>query len=154
MDTLKNSEDAIKIGTQGKMPAVELTIGEWLTILAHVKKWVTNLLRAKSERKRQSKEALRAVIKAVRETTIYLRILREERPKSIARERKLSLLWTELSFRIENLGLEKLANRCQVMGKYWADPSDLTKDFLKGTDVHRLSDIEKLAYASLKEMKK
>jgi len=136
------------------MPSFELTPVEWLTIVTHVKKWVTNLLRAKSERKKQSKEALRAVIKAVRETTIYLRILREKRPKSIARERKLSLLWTELSFRIEDLGLEKLAHRCQIMGKYWADPADFTRDFLQGTDLRRLSDIEKLAYASLKVLKK
>jgi hypothetical protein len=66
------------------MPVVELGVSEWLTIITHVKKWVTNLLRAKSERKKQSKEALRAVIKAVRETTIYLRILREEGQKSPA----------------------------------------------------------------------
>ncbi|MDH5384651.1 MAG: hypothetical protein OEY18_08090 [Candidatus Aminicenantes bacterium] len=136
------------------MAAVELSVSEWLTIITHVKKWVTNLLRAKSERKRQSKDALRAVIKAVRENTIYLRILREGRQKSIARERKLSLLWTELSFRLEDLGLEKLANRCSIMGRYWADPAVFTQDFLDTADTRRLSDIEKLAYASLKVLKK
>ena len=76
------------------MPVVELGVSEWLTIITHVKKWVTNLLRAKSERKKQSKEALRAVIRAVRETTIYLRDLREGGQKSIKKERELSLLWT------------------------------------------------------------
>jgi len=136
------------------MPAVVLSIGEWITILIHVKKWVTNLLRAKSERKRQSKEALRAVIKAVRETTIYLRILKEGRPKSMAKEKKLSLLWTELSFRLEDLGLRKLAHRCSILGRYWADPAAFTKDFLDHADIGRLLDIEKLAYASLKALKK
>ncbi|MDH4219736.1 MAG: hypothetical protein OEW23_13280, partial [Candidatus Aminicenantes bacterium] len=71
-----------------------------------------------------------------------------------ARERKLSLLWTELSFRLEDLGLEKLANRCSIMGRYWADPAVFTQDFLDTADTRRLSDIEKLAYASLKVLKK
>jgi len=136
------------------MPAVVLSVSDWITIITHVKKWVTNLLRAKSERKKESKEALRAVIKAVRETTIYLRILREERPKSIAREKKLSLLWTELSFRLEDLRLKKLAHRCSILGRYWADPEAFTKNFLDSADIGRLLDIEKLAYASLKELKK
>jgi len=136
------------------MQAVVLSLGEWIAIITHVKKWVTNLLRAKSERKKQSKEALRTVIKAVRETTIYLRMLREERPKSIAREKKLSLLWTELSFRLEDLGLKKLAHRCSILGRYWADPEAFTKNFLDSADIGRLLDIEKLAYASLKELKK
>jgi len=134
------------------MTVVELGVSEWLTIITHVKKWVTNLLRAKSERKKQSKEALRAVIRAVRETTIYLRDLREGGQKSIDKEKELSLLWTELSFKIEDLGLKKLANRCSVKGRYWADPAAFNKTFLNQADI-RLSEIEKLAYTSLKELK-
>ncbi len=134
------------------MPVIELGVSEWLTIITHVKKWVTNLLRAKSERKKQSKEALRAVIKAVRETTVYLRNLREGGQKSIEKERDLSLLWTELSFKIEDLGLKKLADRCSLKGRYWADPAAFDKAFLNRADI-RLSEIEKLAYASLKELK-
>jgi len=134
------------------MPVVELGVSEWLTIITHVKKWVTNLLRAKSERKKQSKEALRAVIKAVRETTIYLRNLREGGQKSIEKERDLSLLWTELSFKIEDLGLKKLADRCSLKGRYWSDPAAFDKAFLNRADI-RLSDIEQLASASLKELK-
>lgn len=134
------------------MPVIELGVSEWLTIITHVKKWVTNLLRAKSERKKQSKEALRAVIKAIRETTIYLRKLREGGQKSIEKERDLSLLWTELSFKLEDLGLKKLANRCSLKGRYWADPAAFNKAFLSQADI-RLSEIEKLAYASLKELK-
>lgn len=134
------------------MPVVELGVNEWLTIITHVKKWVTNLLRAKSERKKQSKEALRAVIRAIRETTIYLRDLREGGQKSIDRERELSFLWTELSFKLEDLGLKKLANRCDLKGRYWADPATFNKIFLNLADI-RLSDIEQLVYGSLKEFK-
>ncbi len=136
------------------MTVVELGVSEWLAIITHLKKWAANLVRAKSERKRQSKDALRAVIKAVRETAIYLRLLREGRPKSIAREKKLSLLWTELSFRLEDLSLKKLANRCGILGRYWADPAAFKKSFLDSPDIVRLLDIEKLAYASLKALKK
>jgi len=134
------------------MPVVELGVNEWLTIITHIKKWVTNLLRAKSERKKQSNEALRAVIRAVRETTIYLRNLREGGQKSIEKERELSLLWTELSFKLEDIGLEKLANRCSLKSRYWADPDAFNKTFFNQADI-RLSDIEQLALASLKELK-
>lgn len=134
------------------MPVAELGVNEWLTIITHIKKWVTNLLRAKSERKKQSKEALRAVIKAVRETTIYLRNLRVGNQKSLEKERELSLLWTELSFKLEDLGLKKLANRCSLKGRYWADPVAFNKTFLNRADI-RLSDIEQLAHASLKDLK-
>jgi len=131
------------------MPVVALSVSEWWTIITHVKKWITNLSRAKSERKRQSKEALRAVIKAVRETTIYLRSLREGAKKSINKEKDLSLLWTELSFRVEDIGLKKLANRCSLKGRYWADPAVFDEAFLKNAAI-RLSDIEILADTSLK----
>jgi len=82
--------------------------------------------------------AVYAVIMAVRETTIYLRIIREKRPKSIAKETKLSLLWTELTFKIDDLGLKKLANRCSVMGQYWADPAGFSEDFFKTADIDRI----------------
>ena len=56
------------------MPALELSVSEWLTIITHVKKWVTNLLRAKEKRKRESKEALRTVIKATsRDSALFAR---------------------------------------------------------------------------------
>ena len=133
------------------MPIVELGVSEWWTIIIHVKKWITNLARAKSERKRQSKEALRAVIKAVRETTIYLRSLREGAQKSINKEKDLSLLWTELSFRLKDLALTKLANRCRLKGRYWSDPAAFDEAFLKDAAI-RLLDIELLADISLKEL--
>jgi len=135
------------------MPVVELSTIEWLSIITHVKKWVGNLRRAKAERKQESKQALRAVIKAVRETTIYLRNLRQGGEKSIDKERDLSLLWTDLSFKLEDLSLGKLAKRCSIKGRYWADPAPFEKDFLDRAGI-RLSDIEQLARASLKELQK
>jgi hypothetical protein len=135
------------------MPVVELTASEWLVIITHVKKWVTNLLRAKANRRRESKDALRAVIKAVRKTTLYIRNIHEGGKKSIEKEGELSLLWTELSFRLEDLGLRKLARRCDIKGSYWADPTSFDKDSLFRADI-RLSEIEEIANSSLKELKK
>ena len=135
------------------MPAVELSASEWLVIITHVKKWVTNLLRAKANRKRESKDALRAVIKAVRKTTLYIRNIHEGGKKSIKTEGELSLLWTELSFRLEDLGLGKLARRCDIKGSYWADPTSFDKVSLFRADT-RLSEIEEIANSSLKELKK
>ncbi|MGB8718603.1 MAG: hypothetical protein WCD46_04785, partial [Desulfobacterales bacterium] len=100
------------------MPVIAISAGEWLAIIIHAKKWVRNLLRARSERKRASRAALRSVIRAVRETMLYMRSLREGGAQKIAAERKLSLLWTDLAFALEDLGLDKLAERCSLRGRY------------------------------------
>ena len=64
------------------MPAIEIGVGEILSIITHIKKWVTNLLRAKKERKKQSREALEAVILAIIETQIYLGDIKERGKKA------------------------------------------------------------------------
>lgn len=135
------------------MTGIELSVADWLTLLSHLKKWLSNLSRAGEARKQASKQALREVIKAVRETTVYMRSPREGGDKSIDRERQLSLLWTELAFQLEDLGLHKLAKRCHITGQYWADPESLDEDFLKEAGA-RLTDIERLAHTSLNSLKK
>jgi hypothetical protein len=133
------------------MPATELTVTEWINLLSHLKKWLANLRRAKQQRKNESREALRSVITAIRETEVYVRQLRESGKKSLKTERKLSLRWTNLSFRLEDLGLSGLAKRCQIKGKYWADQSRFTRDFLDKAGT-RLSDVERLALLTLKQI--
>jgi len=133
------------------MSVIELSASEWLTIITHVKKWVTNLLRAKEKRKKESKDALRAVIKASRETWLYLRDLRQGGSKSIDKEGALSLLWTELSFKIDDIRLKGLGESCSMMGKYWADPA-LFDDESLNTAQDRLLDIERIAQEGLDEI--
>jgi hypothetical protein len=135
------------------MPALELSASEWLTIISHVKKWVTNLLRAKEIRKRESKDALRAVINAVRETRLYLRSIREEHKKSIDKEGQLSSLWTDLSFKLDDIKLSNLCERCSMMGRYWTDPA-LFDDESLNTAQDRLFDIEHIAHEGLDEIEK
>jgi len=133
------------------MPGIELTAVEWLGLLTHVKRWVSNLLRARKGRKAESKKALRSVIRAVRETEIYIRQLKEGGKKSIKTEKELSLLWTDLSFMLKDLKLEKLAKRCQIKGKYWADPSRYDSDFLNKAGT-KLPEVESVALLALKEI--
>ena len=134
------------------MSGIELTAGDLLSLISHAKKWVSNLRRAKLARKRESKGALRDVILAVRKTTLYTRSLKEGGAKSLEQERELSLLWTELSFKLEDLGLTKLAKRCSIGGKYWADPASMDSEFLEKAGVG-LEDIERLARLSLQELR-
>lgn len=127
---------------------IELSTGGLLSIITHLKQWVGNLLRARDERKKESKDALRTVITASRKTAIYLRRLREGGGKSLEKEEELSLLWTELSFRVTDLKLNKLAERCHLMGQYWAAPTLLDPAFLNRA-VERLAEVEELANTSL-----
>jgi hypothetical protein len=134
------------------MPVTPLGPKEWLFLITHVKQWVSNLRRAKRERKEASKEALRAVIVAVRATTVYLRSLGEGHRKSFEKEERLAREWTELAFKLEDIGLHKLAKRCSIRGMYWANPNEYTEEFLEKAGV-RLDDIERAARASLLELK-
>ena len=136
------------------MSAVELSVGEILAIISHVKKWATNLIRANKERKEQSKKALRAVVEAARTTKIYLRSLREGEQKSIDEEAKLSELWTTVYFALDDIsGLNKLAKSCNDLGSYWADPDEFEENFLEKAG-NRMEDIEKRAEKSLKGLTK
>ena len=53
-------------------------------------------------------------------------------------------MWTELGFRLTDLGLDKLAKRCDISGRYWADPQRFDDDFLARADVG-LERMEQLA---------
>ena len=135
------------------MPVLELSASEWLKIISHVKKWVTNLMRAKEIRKQESKDALRTVMKAAHETWLYLRTLREGGTKTIEKEGDLSSLWTELSFKLDDIGLKSLSERCSLMGRYWADPA-LFDDESLNTAQDRLFDIERIAQEGLDQIEK
>lgn len=97
---------------------VVTTISLW-ELAKHASTWLVNLRRAKQARKQQSIEAMRKVITSARQTGIYLRYLREGAARSRQKEEELAILWTELSFELADLGLDKLALRCRLKGKHW-----------------------------------
>lgn len=113
-------------------------------IFKHVRSWLANLNRAGQQRKRQSKQALQNVILAARETAVYLRQLKDTGQTDHAVERHLATLWTKLGFELDDLGLNKLAKRCHISGRHWAEPDFYHAQFLKQADIS-LKSMEKLA---------
>ncbi len=113
-------------------------------LIKHLKSWLTNLKRAGDERKRQSIKALRAVIIAARNTRAYLRKMTDTEKQDHAEEAKLAQKWTELGFVLKDLGLGALAKRCDITGRYWADPQQFDREFLDKADVG-LERMEQLA---------
>jgi hypothetical protein len=129
----------------------EFTPSELRGLLGHLLRWLNNLQRAREARKRESIDALRDVILAVRRTTIYLRHVGETGRKNLKEEGELAHLWTRLGFRMEDLGLGKLAKRCDISGQHWADPARFTDQFIKQADIS-LTSIERLARVTLTEL--
>jgi hypothetical protein len=120
-------------------------------LFKHLSQWLGNLSRAKQQRQRESIEALRAVVVAARHTQAYLRQLDDTGRQDHATEADLATLWTELGFRLGDLGLAKLAKRCDIRGRYWANPDTLDKDFLKRADIG-LERMEQMALQLLAEI--
>jgi len=104
-------------------------------IFKHVRSWLTNLSRAGEARKTESVKALREVITAARETAVYVRQMQDSGKRDHDAERHLAVLWTRLGFALRDLGIEKLAKRCQITGKDWAKPGHYAPDFLDKADI-------------------
>ena len=99
-----------------------ITSGLLWEILKHASSWLVNLGRASKERKGQSIRAVRDVITASRETAVYIRQIKETGNRNHETETHLSVLWTELGFALQDIGINKLAKRCQIKGKHWGNP--------------------------------
>lgn len=122
-------------------------------LIKHLKSWLTNLRRAGDERKRQSIKALRAVIIAARNTRAYLRKMNDTGKQDHAEEAKLAQKWTELGFVLKDLGLGTLAKRCDITGRYWADPQQFEREFLDKADIG-LERMEQLARQLVAEIER
>lgn len=122
-------------------------------LFRHGQQWLGNLRRARQGRIEESVQALRKVITASRETAVYLRQLKQTRQPDHQVERHLTRLWTELGFALQDLGIDKLAKRCQITGARWADPDRFDQVFLDKADVS-LERMEKLASQLLAEVRR
>ena len=132
------------------MIEVVTTISLW-ELTKHAATWVNNLKRAKNARKKQSVAALRKVITSARRTSIYLRHLNETGERRIEKEEELAILWTELAFELEDLGVNKLAKRCRIKGKHWENPQKSDKAFMQKADVS-LERMERIANEVLRDV--
>ncbi len=140
-----------RLNNENNMIEVITAISLW-ELVKHTNSWISNLKRAKTARKKESVEALRRVVIAARKTSVYTRQLNETGKRSHKMESELSIVWTELGFSLEDLGIEKLAKRCRIKGKYWQDPGKSDKDYLEKADVG-LERMEQLATGLLREIK-
>ncbi len=120
-------------------------------LIKHTASWLRNLHRASKERKKESITALRGVISASRKTAVYVRQLNKKRERQFEKENELSEMWTNLSFRLYDLGLSQLAKKCDLKGRHWADPEQFDDKFLQQADLG-LDAMEKLAKQILKEL--
>ncbi len=130
-----------------------LTLGavELKTLLTHIARWLANLGRANDARKKASVSAVREVILVARRTAAYLRHVEQTGQQDVAPEQDLADRWTRLGFSMQDLGLAKLAKRCDIRGRAWADPSQFTPGFLEKADVS-LESIERLAAQAIRDV--
>lgn len=119
-------------------------------LLTHALRWLANLRRAKAARIRASREALQQVVLAARETAVYVR-QREQGIVDHKRETELTRRWTALGFQLQSLGLCKLAKRCDISGRYWANPEFQSATFIEQADI-KLERMELLARQLLAEL--
>jgi len=140
--------------TQTEITIMDIISAELLwDIFKHIRSWLANLNRAGDERKRESVAALRGIITASRETAVYIRQMKDTGTHNYNTENHLSLLWTELGFALEDLKLDKLARRCKIKGKHWANPEHYDENFLKKADIS-LERMEQLARVMLINIKR
>ena len=91
-------------------------VSPW-ALLKHLHSWIGNLNRAGKQRRLDSVAALRQVVVSARETHAYVRYLTRKKVRDEHREANIAAHWTELGFRLSDLGLGKLAKRCDIKGK-------------------------------------
>lgn len=112
-------------------------------VATHVLKWLTNLNRAKKERKHQSLKAVNKAVSLIRKTTAYSRGLRKGR-QDFGLEAALAEDWSDLAYELTSLKLIGLAKKCDITGRYWADSTQFTHEFIMQADIG-FQAIEKLA---------
>jgi hypothetical protein len=113
------------------------------SIAIHSATWLRNLWRASEERQKQSIRAIDKVIPALRLTAAYSRGLKNG-VSNPSTEGEIASRWSELANELYELGLDSLAKKCDVKGRYWADPDQFAPGFLDDADIS-LPAVEKLA---------
>lgn len=120
-------------------------------LLGNLSRYLANLARAGHERREESRKAMEGVIRATRQTRVYLREMHSDGRRNFDKEATLTDTWTMLSFELKKLGVAALAKRCDIAGGYWSDPDTVTEDFLTQARA-RLQDIELDARALLRKL--
>ena len=88
-----------------------------LRLKAFVRAFSERRTKAKQQSERDYESTLKALLKALNETQIYIGTKKTNKKT----EAKLSRLWTRAAVKIRNYDID-LAERCQMKGVYWTDP--------------------------------
>ena len=134
------------------MPELITSVSLW-DLLKHAATWLGNLSRASDKRKAESIEAVREVVRASRSTAVYMRTLGNNAERNFESENQLAMMWTNLGFRLNDLGLKPLAKKCDIKGRHWANPGQFNDDFLEKADV-KLETMERHALLILQDLEK
>lgn len=134
---------ASSLRQQDILPAMTSPITESAikALLGNLGRYLANLARAGARRRKESRKALQGVIRATRQTRVYLRALDDKGKRDYKKEERLADTWTKLSFELHKLGVKALAKRCDIAGGYWSDPNMVTIEYLKKARA-RLQDLE------------
>ncbi len=116
------------------------------TVIALAKflgQWLYGLKKASDARKTECLEAIDLVIIATRKTQAYSRA-KDEGKANPRTEEELAMLWADLGIQLEQLKVRKLAKRCDIKGKYWANPKQFSTEWLAQADIG-LEAVDRLA---------
>lgn len=116
-----------------------------LTFLAKgILDWLTRLAKTSGEEKKKCLTAVEEVVGAVRRTEAYCRA-RDAGHTDIRTEGDLAEMWTRIGYSLRSVGATALAKRCDVKGRYWANPEKFSDEWWDAADIG-LDSVEKLAH--------
>lgn len=128
-----------------------VSAGTVTLLVRYLAQWLRGLSRASEERKAACIQAIEAVIVAVRKTERYARA-RDAGQTSAQTEAELAAMWTELGFKLDKLGVRKLAKRCDLQGRYLASPETFSAEWWDQADIG-LTSLERLAHRIIADVK-
>lgn len=123
---------------------------KYYEMIEGVFEWLKSLDSTSEKKRKDSVDALRSVVLAIRETSNYLN---SKDTNNYIIEKKLSNSWTELSFKLKDLDMSMLAKKCFLKGKYWSNPEDYNSKNISQS-VISLDMMEHLATKQLKAIEK
>lgn len=125
------------------MPEITVSASSLATLGRYLLQWLQSLSKASDDRKRECLHAIEAVQAAVRRTQRYVQERNSGRIDAKT-EADLASMWTDLGFRLSDLGVKKLAKRCDVKGRYWADKRKFSEEWWDQADIE-LDSVAELA---------
>jgi hypothetical protein len=111
-----------------------------LSLAGSLKELLESIGKYSREKRERFKEALKAILTAVHETSFYLAGMKNKRRHDLKQESRLTGLWTEASIALLDFDKE-LAIKCEIKSDKWSDPKDWSYKEINRAK-HALKEIE------------